>query len=273
MTNEELRSLIPNVIHEAEGETMLVNKLRPWLESAWAWLIDNIIGKDFDIPDYTFAKKIVVAKAFAEAVPSLDLTLTPAGFSVISTEGRAPASKERVERLIASLNSSVEANVQALVLILLNNEDWRKTAMGEYWLGTFMFGLDDAMANKRDKDLLTTYRTMRDSAIMFQTELARKYLGKNLMSHARAAGYHGGGSDDARNVWYMIHSAELRYIASHSRGQKAKCPDEHEVWHLAEPILREIQYCPELHEIWLSEMGDSFNVELFKNTRHGAFFF
>lgn len=275
MTNDELRSLIPNVIHEVEGEALLADKLSPWIDTAAAWLTDNFIGKDFTLPEghLPLAKKIIVAKAFAEAVPSLDLSLSPAGFSVISTEGRAPASKERVERLIAALCSTVEANLLPFILNLLSSADWRSTSMGQYWLGTFMFGLDDAMIYKRDKDLLSTYRSMRDSALRFEAELAQRYLGKNLTQHLRIAKYSMPSSDGPLILFDMIRRAELGYITFHSRDQKAKCPDEHEVWHLAEPILRELQYWPELREIWEAEMGEQFNVKPFKNTRKGGYFF
>lgn len=275
MTNEELRSLIPNVFKEVKGEDLLVDKLKPWLDSAAGWLTNNIIGHGYELPEsaLALAKKIIVSKAFAEAVPSLDLSLTPAGFSVINTDGRAPASKDRVDRLIGSLISSVEANLLPFIHILLSTEEWRSTVMGKYWLGTFMSGLDDAMDNKRDKDLLTTYRTMRDSANRFESELTQNYLGKAFMAKIRPANYETDASSDAKNIWWMIHRAELRFITSHSSDQNSRCPDEHEVWHLAEPILREIQYCHELREIWEDEMGESFKVEPFKNTRHGGFFF
>lgn len=275
MTNEELRSLIPNVIHEVEGEVLLADKLAPWIETATAWLNDNFIGEGFSLPNghLPLAKKIVVAKAFAEAVPSLDVTLSPAGFAVISTEGRVPASKERVERLIASLISMVEANLLPFIINLLNTADWCSTPMGQYWLGTFMYGLDDAMANKRDKDLLTTYRSMRDSALRFETELSQNYLGKNVMQHLRNARYCTPSDDCTLIMCDLIRRAELRYITFHSRDQKAKCPDEHEVWHLAQSILRELRYWPQLHEMWEDEMGDKFRVEPFKNTVKGGYFF
>lgn len=102
MTNAELRSLIPNVIHEVEGEALLIDKLAPWLESATLWLAENIVGESYSLPESVLphAKKIIVYKAFAEAVPSLDITLSPAGFAVINTDGRAPASKERSSKSI-----------------------------------------------------------------------------------------------------------------------------------------------------------------------------
>lgn len=274
MTNDELRSLIPNVIHEVEGETPLIDKLAPWIETAKAWLSDNFVGEGFSLPEghLPLARKIIVYKAFAEAIPSLDVTLSPAGFAVINTDGRVPASKERVERIIASLHSSVEANLLPFILNLLKTDDWRSTPMGQYWLGTFMYGLDDAMANKRDKDLVTAYRLMRDSALRFETELSQDYLGKNLMQHLRDARYCMP-SDCTLVVCDLIRRAELRYISFHNRDQKVKCPADHEVWHLVQPILRELQYWPELREIWEAEMGDQFRVEPFKNTVKGGFFF
>lgn len=222
MTNAELRSLIPNVIHEVEGESLLIDKLAPWLASANKWLTDNFVGEDYSLPEslLPLTKKVIVFKAFADAVPSLDVTLSPAGFAVINTDGRAPASKERVERLIASLLSTVDANVLPFIINLLKYADYRSTRMGQYWLGTFMYGLDDAMANKRDKDLLTTYRSMRDSALRFETELSQDYLGKEVMKHLRLARYAMPSDDCTLVMCDLIRRAELRYIASHARDQR-----------------------------------------------------
>lgn len=275
MTNAELRSIIPNVIHEVEGESLLIDKLAPWLASANKWLTDNFVGEDYSLPEglLPLTKKVIVFKAFADAVPSLDVILSPAGFAVINTDGRAPASKERVERLIASLLSTVDANVLPFIINLLKYADYRSTRMGQYWLGTFMYGLDDAMANKRDKDLLTTYRSMRDSALRFETELSQDYLGKEVMKHLRLARYAMPTDDCTLIMSDLIRRAELRYIASHARDQKAKCPDNHEVWHLAQPILRELRYWPELRDMWEAEMGEEFAVKPFRNTVKGGFYF
>ena len=71
MTNAELRSLIPNVIHEVEGESLLIDKLAPWLASANKWLTDNFVGEDYSLPEslLPLTKKVIVFKAFADAVP------------------------------------------------------------------------------------------------------------------------------------------------------------------------------------------------------------
>lgn len=276
MTNAELRSLIPNVIHEVEGETLLIDKLAPWLESASAWLAANIVGDSFSLPDSLLpnAKKIIVYKAFAEAIPSLDLTLSPAGFAVINTDGRAPASKERVERLIDSLRNFVDANLPPFLASLLKRADWRTSPMGDYWLDTFMLGLDDAQKFKSDKDLLSTYKLMRESALRFQTVLAQEYLGKNLLTAVRAAVYESD-SDERSSVWHLLNRAVLKYITYAERGIKGQNehPISHYVWHYAQPILLELRSCESLFHIWEAEMSDKFRVEPFKNTVKGGFFF
>lgn len=89
--NRRLRELIPGVIHEVDDEASLYDKMLPWLNSANAWLEDNFIGPGIELPQgfNELVEKILVNKAFAEAIPSLDVVLSPAGFAVISTDGRA----------------------------------------------------------------------------------------------------------------------------------------------------------------------------------------
>lgn len=275
LTNEELRSLIPNVIHEVEGEPLLVDKLTPWIESAKSWLAADIVGESFSLPESLLphAKKIIVYKAFAEAVPSLDVTLSPAGFAVISTEGRAPASKERIERLVASLKSFVDANLPPFVASLLKLPEWRDTAMGEFWLEPFI-GLDSVQAYKKDSDLLTAYYAMREPALTFLSILSRHYLGSNLLEAVRDAVYVSE-SNDYIVIWNMIHRAVRKFLVSTDFGKNI--PDEHmlshHAWHYAQPILMTLRSSNELHRIWESEMGDKFRVEPFKNTVKGGFFF
>lgn len=274
ITNEELHALIPNIIPEVDGEKRLDEKLAPWIDSAEIWLVNNIIGANFKLPDslVPLAKKIIAVKAFASAVPSLDLSLTPAGFSVISTEGRVPASKERIERLISSLLSSVDDNLPPFLNSLLELEDWRSTAMGDYWLATFLYGLEDARLWKKDKDILSTYQMMRQTALRFQDALAQRFLGNNVLHEIRTVVFEPG-NYEGMTLWYMLHRSTIKYITYHDRNMEALCPDDHVLWHYAQPMLGEIRTCERLYRIWEEEMGDQINVEPFKNTVKGGFFF
>ena len=56
--------------------------------------------------------RIVAFDAFRNAIPHLDLILTPNGFGIVNNSSIAPASKERVERLIASLLSNRDDEIE-----------------------------------------------------------------------------------------------------------------------------------------------------------------
>lgn len=268
--NTELRKLIPNIIHEVEGEATLYDKLLPWIVSAGAWIEQNIIGT-FEPTGglLQLTKKIIVNKAFADAIPSLDLTLSPAGFAVISTEGRAPASKERVERLIASLNSAVDSSLTVLSCELPKHDDWRLTVQGVWFLSTFIPDFSVVPYFRSEKDLMSTYRSMRDIAVRFEQELGERFLGRRFLRHLRLQ-YPQYGTPGTRDISGLIRKTELRYISAHLRDQKISCPDEHEVWHLARPIISELNYWPELKEMWEDEMADTLRVEPYSTTRKGG---
>ena len=63
----------------------------------------------------------IVKEGLAEAIPQLDLVLTNNGFGVVSTDHIAPASKERVDRLIQQCIMSAEQSYNMLVTSLAGN--------------------------------------------------------------------------------------------------------------------------------------------------------
>jgi len=270
--NNRLRDIIPNVVHEVQSEMPLLTKLRPWLDSAALWLTDNFLGADYEVPEalLPLVEKIIVRKAFAEAVPSLDVSLTPSGFAVISTEGRAPASKERMERLIASIKSSVDANIVSLVSHLLHTEIWLNSPMGQWWCGTFIPDLSVVRRFCGDAPLLDTYRSIRSHALRFEQEVAERFMGYETLSFLRSQQFM---DTQFSEIITMIRQAELRYISFHIRDERPECPGEHEMWHLIRPLIERIKYYPDLYRRWHAEMGDCFKVEDFKNDIKGAFYF
>lgn len=86
------------------------------------WLIDNFCPKEIfddiaDRPDPSTAKvtmaRIVAFDAFRSAIPHLDIILTPNGFGIVNNSNIAPASKERVERLINSLLDNLDNEIES----------------------------------------------------------------------------------------------------------------------------------------------------------------
>ena len=128
ITNDaQLRRYMPNVFATAQGETPLFDKVLPWLETAERWLFQQFIGNTFEPsllamgenePVRLTATCVVAHEAMLRAVPSLDLVLTPNGFGIVSNQNVAPASRERVSRLIASLETSRDNAIEQLIMYL-----------------------------------------------------------------------------------------------------------------------------------------------------------
>ena len=113
--NNVLLQFVPNVLKSVQGETLLFDKIAPHLEVAETWLTTTFLSeavlaelptRDANNKLLHYARMAVAAEAMLHAVPQLDLVLTPNGFGVVSNTNIAPASKERVERLLLSLEKS-----------------------------------------------------------------------------------------------------------------------------------------------------------------------
>ncbi len=67
---------------------------------------------------------------YKNAIPFIDLVQTENGFAVVSNSNLAPASKERVERLIAWCDKLIDSTTDLLMLQLVDDEaamiEWRK---------------------------------------------------------------------------------------------------------------------------------------------------
>ena len=141
-SDEQLRMLIPNVLTTVEGEPTLFDKLAPFLESAEDWAKQNFVPEEiFDEIAGTESlglnerlkfplERMVACHAYMTAIPSLDLVLTPNGFGIVSNQNVAPASRERVEHLITSLESQRDSAIEQLLLRLASRDDWQESEQG-----------------------------------------------------------------------------------------------------------------------------------------------
>lgn len=276
----QLRALLPNVVETILGESTLFSKLSPFLTSAQIWLEEYVTGHD-DLPEPErwrhLSEAVVARRAFADAVPSLDLVLTPNGFGVVSTSETAPASKERVERLIASLRSAIDRDVDLLFRTLADIPDWRVTRPGRYAFRTMVHFPSDVSRWHRSDDIMETYRKIIDLAAAFESSASLHYLGTPLM--LLMVGFNHSGNEDLDSLdsermalWPLLRDAESRWLDIHSRDQRIKCPDGHELWHLLEPVVAKIKQLPHIHdEYWYPIAGNK--LDSFKNDIPGAYFF
>lgn len=189
--NDTLLQYIPNVVETVEGETPLFDKIRPQLEITEQWLHDTIVGDTLiDEEKNKMVCTIIACEAFRRSVPSLDLILTPNGFGIVSNNNVAPASKERVERLIASLGGLRDKAITALLNVLRQDSDWLQSAQGQ-WLASSFFVLPDedttaASAAVRTDDKWEGFLMLREKARPIEQAIAEKWLGQALTARLRA---------------------------------------------------------------------------------------
>ena len=143
-SDDQLRALIPHVMATVEGEPTLLETLAPYLEQAETWVSTNItstaILDAIADQDNTSMKelccRIVANEAFRNAIPSLDLILTPNGFGIVSNSNVIPASRDRVERLMDSLEGTRDQAIEQLLTLLAVHEEWRTTEQGKFFAAT-----------------------------------------------------------------------------------------------------------------------------------------
>ena len=186
MTNDEqLRRYIPNLFATARGETPFFDRLLPWLETAERWLFSQFVGDDYadsflsldeNEPLKLTAAAVVVHEAFLRAVPSLDLVLTPNGFGIVSNQNVAPASRDRVARLIASLETSRDNSIEQLISYLLREEEWYQSTIRQWFTATLFPNIDLANLCGFTEHRWANYLGLRSKAIDVEQSIAEEFV-------------------------------------------------------------------------------------------------
>ena len=192
-SDEQLRMLIPNVLTTVEGEPTLFDKLAPFLESAEDWAKQNFVPEEiFDEIAGTESlglnerlkfplERMVACHAYMTAIPSLDLVLTPNGFGIVSNQNVAPASRERVEHLITSLESQRDSAIEQLLLRLASRDDWQESEQGKYFSSTMFPFLNLCHRLAIREHLWDSYQQLHERLIKIENVLAETYFSHEQM--------------------------------------------------------------------------------------------
>ena len=190
-TNEQLLALLPNIMTVVKGERQVIDKIVPFIDASEKWLIDNIVSETVfntisDRPDNDTSKvtmaRIVAFDAFRNAIPHLDLILTPNGFGIVNNSNIAPASKERVERLIASLLSNRDDEIEHLIALLVQEDGWTQSDQGRFFASTMFPNIDvTSRLTRQPGGRWEQYLTVREQLIPMEEFFAVQYISKELL--------------------------------------------------------------------------------------------
>ena len=120
--NNTLERFTPNVISPVEGEENLFTKIQSFIQLTEAWFesriatYEQLSALENSEELLTFARTAIASDAYRRAIPSLDVVLTANGFGIVSNQTIAPASRDRINALLDSLEAQCDAAIEMLML-------------------------------------------------------------------------------------------------------------------------------------------------------------
>lgn len=221
--NGTLIQFVPNVLKSVQGELSLYEKIAPHLEVAEAWLTTTFLSeavltelptRDANNKLLYYARMAVVAEAMLHAVPQLDLVLTPNGFGVVSNTNIAPASKERVERLLLSLEKMRDDTLAVLLPLLTQNVAWATSDPCLYFEQTLYPWLDLPRKLGSTEHAWLHYQELHSKLIAIEERLAHDFFSCELLNVLRKANLHNDWENTAsaphyKSAWQHIYAIVL----------------------------------------------------------------
>lgn len=223
--NNVLLQFVPNVLKSVQGETLLFDKIAPHLEVAEAWLTttflsEAVLTEPLSVSENAnnkllhYARMAVVAEAMLHAVPQLDLVLTPNGFGVVSNTNIAPASKERVERLLLSLEKMRDDTLAVLLPLLTQDVAWATSDPCQYFEQTLYPWLDLPRKLGSTEHAWLHYQELHSKLITIEERLAHDFFSCELLNVLRKANLHNDWENTAsaphyRSAWQHIFAIVL----------------------------------------------------------------
>ena len=224
-SNEQLNALLPNIQVTVTGETPLIDKLSPFLSATEKWLSDVFTSHPVFDTICQLAEEnalrvattqAVVYEAFRRAVPHLDIILTPNGFGIVSNTNIAPASKERINRLLDALLDNRDAALSQVLSLLPAESGWLGTKQAQFFAATMFPNMEVTLRlPKPSEGRWKLYLTLREKTIGIEQFFAAQYLSVELMDVLRSEEQSGQyRSMLHQKICRILQAAEIRCLNS-----------------------------------------------------------
>ena len=190
----DLRRYIPNQVVAVKGEASLFDKIAYWLDTAEQWIfatfcpasvVDAILADNPHSPIRNPLAAIAAHQALADAIPSLDFVQTVNGFAVVSNQNLAPASRDRVDRLIAAHRSQRATAISALIPLLATIPEWRDTPQCGYFRSTLFPTPAHIRPLASGAATWERYEELHPAIAAAEDRLAAEYISPELMQRLR----------------------------------------------------------------------------------------
>lgn len=193
ISNEsQLRKYLPNAFATVEGEVSLYDKLQPYLQEAENWLRVSVTGQEIldrysEVDEQHVLRgeacRAITCDALMHAIPALDVVLTPNGFGIVSNQNISPASKERINRLIDSVEMQRDDAVMHLLKGLRLNRRWQESEVFGFWSQTLLPNISITVQLGIREHQFSEYLELMPRIIQIEAQLANTFISPELMQH------------------------------------------------------------------------------------------
>lgn len=267
-----LRQYLPNVFATVKGEVSLFDKVKVDIDLAENWVIETFVstktfnticGYTADNPIRIITAKLIASEALRRAIPSLDLVLTPNGFGVVSNQNVAPASKERVDRLIGSLADYRDECIANLLPALVGASQWLTSSQASFFGETLFPDLAITEQVKGSGSKWERYLSLRPQILDIEASLAEEFFSPELMVRLR------------NEVLRRTHSADLARVINAIRGQVVDILNGGSIrMRDMIDVVNHIRRFPDLFPEWhASETAKLYAPPIFKNKKEARGYF
>ena len=264
--DDTLRHYLPNVFATVKGEVSLFDKVKVDIDLAENWVIETFVstitfnticGYTADNPIRIITAKLIASEALRRAIPSLDLVLTPNGFGVVSNQNVAPASKERVDRLIGSLADYRDECIANLLPALVGASQWLTSSQASFFGETLFPDLAITEQVKGTGSKWERYLSLRPKILDIEASLAEEFFSPELMVRLR------------NEVLRKTHTADLARVINAIRGQVVDLLNGGSIrMRDMIDVVNHIRCYPDLFPEWhASETAKNFTPPMFRNLK------
>lgn len=276
-TLEEFKRAVPTAAGVEDFDDLLT-----YVETAETWLSRNVLGSRLynaiseEIDDgvvegegtgsseilSTFellrlCHVIIANHAYWDAIPFLDVIHTNAGFGVIQAQGKAPASKERIERLRAQCIVRRDAAVDDLMAYLMENSQyeslWQSDSIFDTIYGSLLPTLEIFRKYNNIADRATLDK-LRPAIIAVQNTIIADAISQDFVDELVEAQKDNDFTAEHNNIIGMLRDAIAKLSIAHGVDDLSVVVD-------STGILR-------AYQIGVSSYADEARLSLYKETYH-----
>lgn len=273
-SEDHLRRYVPNLIQSVKGEVPFIDKISDFINAAEMWVASNILSQNLfdkicDSEDENSLKyitsRIVAYDALFNAIPSLDVVLTPNGFGIVSTNNLAPASQHRVEALRKSFEVARDEQIIILLDQLHTCDVWLDSQQGKFFASTLFpnINLVSRIEDCQDGRLWQKFIIIQQEVIKIENKLAEKYFSHELMAQLRREEIRQNVSGLRKKLIVLIKSIIISLIRN-------KPVNHHAFSDMVNLIRKNPDSFPEWHT---SETAALFSPPVFENKKKAAGYF